>query len=47
MNQAGDVVADDDEHDSLLSSIEANGPRPDLVVQRIPEANAPLFVGLG
>ncbi len=46
VNHDGDVVADAAELDVLLSSVEANGPRPDLVVQRIPEADAPVFVGL-
>lgn len=43
----GDVVADAAELDELLALIERDGPRPDLVVQRVPEADAPMFVGLG
>lgn len=43
----GDVVADADEVDALLDMIEHDGPRPDLVIQRVPEADAPMFVGLG
>ena len=43
----GDVVADAAELDELLALVEREGPRPDLVVQRVPEADAPMFVGLG
>jgi hypothetical protein len=47
VSDAGDVVADADELDALLAMVERDGPRPDLVVQRVPEADAPMFVGLG
>ncbi|MDQ3542743.1 MAG: DUF5678 domain-containing protein [Actinomycetota bacterium] len=47
VSEAGDVVADADELDALLSFVERDGPRPDVVVQRVPEADAPMFVGLG
>ncbi len=46
VSEAGDVVGDADELDALLSLVEADGPRPDVVVQRVPEADAPMFVGL-
>jgi hypothetical protein len=41
------VFADAAELDELLALVEREGPRPDLVVQRVPEADAPMFVGLG
>ncbi len=43
----GEVVADAGELDELLALVEHDGPRPDVVVQRVPEADAPIFVGLG
>lgn len=43
----GEVVADAAELDELLALVEHDGPRPDVVVQRVPEADAPMFVGLG
>ncbi len=46
VNEAGEVVGDADELDVLLSTVERDGPRPDVVVQRVPEADAPMFVGL-
>lgn len=46
MGEAGDVVADADELHALLTLVERDGPRPDVVVQRVPEADAPMFVGL-
>ncbi len=45
-NKDGDVVMATDELDALLTAVEAVRPRPDLVVQRIPEADAPVFIGL-
>ena len=45
--ETGEVVADADELDVLLRLVERDGPRPDVVVQQVPEANAPMFVGLG
>lgn len=47
VSETGDVVADADELDVLLTLVERDGPRPDVVVQRVPEADAPMFVGLG
>jgi len=43
----GEVVADAAELDELLALVECEGPRPDLVLQRLPEADTPMFVGLG
>lgn len=43
----GEVVVDAAELDELLALVEHDGPRPDVVVQRVPEADAPMFVGLG
>ncbi|HWL45383.1 MAG TPA: DUF5678 domain-containing protein [Ilumatobacter sp.] len=47
VNDEGDVVADADELDHLLAELKRHAARADLVVQRVPEADAPLFVGLG
>ena len=46
VNEAGDVVADADELGALLSACEGQGFSADVVVHRVPEAGAPLFVGL-
>jgi hypothetical protein len=43
----GEVVADAAELDELLALVEHDGPRPDVLVQRVPEADAPMFVVLG
>lgn len=45
VDEAGDVVADADELDAVLELVEAEGLIAD-VVQRVPEADAPLFIGL-
>ncbi len=42
----GDVVADADELDAVLALLENRGLQAD-VVQRVPEADGPVFVGLG
>lgn len=42
----GDVVADADELDAVLAFVETRGLQAD-VVQRVPEADTPVFVGLG
>lgn len=47
VDRAGDVVADADEVDVLLRLVEHDGPRPDVMVHRVPEADAPIFIGLG
>jgi uncharacterized protein DUF5678 len=47
VTESGDVVGDAYELDALLALVERDGPRPDVVVQRVPEADAPMFVGLG
>ena len=46
VDESGDVVADASELSVLLTLVEQNGPRPDVVVQRVPEVDAPMFVGL-
>lgn len=43
----GDVVADARELDELLTACRGKGFGADVVVHRVPEADAPLFVGLG
>ncbi len=45
VDEAGDVVADADELDVLLAVLENVGLSADMV-QRVPEADAPVFVGL-
>lgn len=45
VDEAGDVVADANELDALLGLVENEGLTAD-VVQRVPEADAPLFIGL-
>jgi hypothetical protein len=47
VNEAGDVVADADELGVLLADCEGKGFSSDMVVHRVPEVDAPLFVGLG
>lgn len=47
VSEAGEVVADAEEVDVLMRLVERDGPRPDLIVQRVPEVDAPLFIGLG
>ncbi len=46
LDDAGDVVADSDELGSLLERLEAAGVHAHMV-QRVPGADDPLFVGLG
>ena len=43
----GDVVADARELDELLTACRGKGFGAEVVVHRVPEADAPLFVGLG
>jgi hypothetical protein len=47
VDEGGDVVADAAELGELLSACEGKGFSADVVVHRVPEADAPLFVGLG
>ena len=47
VSEAGDVAADADELDVLLRLVERDGPRTDVIVHRVPEADAPIFIGLG
>ena len=47
VTESGDVAADAEELDVLLRLVERDGPRPDLFVHRVPEADAPMFIGLG
>ncbi len=47
VTEEGDVAADADELDVLLRLVERDGPRPDVIVHRVPEADAPIFIGLG
>lgn len=46
VDEAGDVVADASEFDELLTACKGKGFGADVVVHRVPEADAPLFVGL-
>jgi hypothetical protein len=46
VNEDGDVVADASELDELLTACKGKGLGADVVVHRVPEADAPLFVGL-
>ena len=46
VNEDGDVVVDAIELDELLTACKGKGFGADVVVHRVPEANAPLFVGL-
>jgi len=45
LDDIGEVVADADELGSLLERLEAAGVHASMV-QRVPSADAPLFVGL-
>lgn len=47
VDRDGEVVADAEEADVLLRLVERDGPRPDVIVHRVPEADAPTFIGLG
>lgn len=47
VNQAGDVVADAEELGELLHACDGKGYSADVAVHRVPEADAPLVVGLG
>lgn len=47
VNDAGDVVADADELGELLHACDGKGFGSDVAVHRVPEADAPLVVGLG
>jgi hypothetical protein len=47
VNEAGDVVADAGELGELLHACEGMGLGSGVSVHRVPEADAPLVVGLG
>lgn len=47
VNAEGDVIADACELDELLEVCRGKGIGAEAVVHRVPEADAPLFVGLG
>ncbi|MGD9999201.1 MAG: DUF5678 domain-containing protein [Ilumatobacteraceae bacterium] len=47
VDEDGSVVADASELDELLQVCEGKHFSADVVVHRVPEADAPLFVGLG
>lgn len=47
VDDAGDVVADAEELGELLHACEGKGFGSDVTVHRVPEADAPMVVGLG
>ena len=47
VNGDGDVVADADELGELLRACDGQGFSSDVAVHRVPEADAPMVVGLG
>lgn len=47
VNGVGDVVADAEELGELLQACDGKGFSPDVAIHRVPEADAPMVVGLG
>jgi hypothetical protein len=47
VNEAGDVVASAEELGDLLHACDGKGFSSNVTVHRVPEADAPMVVGLG